>query len=111
MFDSFCAQIAKKIPVDLVPGEHDPSDASFPQRPLHKAYFPRTLKSTQVELASNPHRFELQECDVLATSGLNINKLKKYCIDSDLGEQTSLDLMRATLEWQHLCPIAPDTIW
>lgn len=125
-FTPFLSNILKSLPVDLLPGENDPSDRSLPQQPLHKALFDDAL-SPYFDLenadifhsVSNPYWFDIEGLQLLATSGQQINDITKYVIP--FYEETKslkgdtidhrLDLAEATLKWQNIAPTAPDTLW
>ncbi|KAL2162709.1 hypothetical protein VTH06DRAFT_6545 [Thermothelomyces fergusii] len=40
LLDGFLATLLPTIPVTLLPGAHDPANASYPQQPIHSAMFP-----------------------------------------------------------------------
>lgn len=42
--DAFLAEIAKCCCVTLMPGQHDPTNAMLPQRPLHPCVLPLTSR-------------------------------------------------------------------
>lgn len=124
---SFLVNVLRTIPVDIMPGENDPSDRSLPQQPLHKALFSDVL-SDQLENVeeslfrpvTNPMWFAINGLDLLGTSGQNINDICKYIIpnfnntdDLSVEEQTNarFRMIEGTLKWQNIAPTAPDTLW
>eukprot|EP00978_Attheya_sp_CCMP212_P041252 scaffold234252_cov34-Attheya_sp.AAC.1 len=45
--DAFLGQVgAAGIPVDVIPGKYDPTNANWPQRPLHKSLLPVSCRSS-----------------------------------------------------------------
>jgi hypothetical protein len=54
---------------------------------------------------TNPYDFSLGGTDFLGTSGQTVDDLTLYTSIED-----RLDVMEATLRWQHLAPSAPDTL-
>jgi len=43
------------VPVDIMPGDNDPANRSFPQQPLHSSLFKNTNLSDVCCMATNPH--------------------------------------------------------
>lgn len=122
----FLSNILKSIPVDILPGENDPSDKSLPQQPLHKALFDDALNpffekenSDIFNTVTNPYWFDIAGLQLLATSGQQIDDIVKYIIPYYEETRTlkgdtiehRLDLAEATLKWQNIAPTAPDTLW
>lgn len=125
-FGSFLGNLLKSIPVDILPGENDPSDRSLPQQPLHRALFDEALSPyferenmNVFHSVTNPYWFDIEGCQLLATSGQQINDITKYIIPYYEETKTlkgdniehRLDLIEATLKWQNIAPTAPDTLW
>jgi DNA polymerase delta subunit 2 len=131
--DVFLTQLAASVPVDVMPGEGDPTNQALPQQPLHPCLFPEAARfaaSGSFAAATNPHDFSVGGCDFLGTSGQNIDNMRAYMdvasrassdgkdMDTDTEVKTnlgargaeSLDLMASSLRWQHVAPSAPDTL-
>jgi DNA polymerase delta subunit 2 len=104
--DSLLAQLASALPVDLMPGPHDPSNAALPQQPLHPCLLPEAVRFEQaLSRATNPHECVLAGARVLGTSGQNVDDLFR-CTSAE----SRLDVACDTLAWGHLAPSAPDTL-
>ncbi|SCU85938.1 LADA_0D10968g1_1 [Lachancea dasiensis] len=127
-FGTFMGNILQSIPIDLMPGPHDPSDQCLPQQPLHKALFADAVRpffnNKDCELLSpttNPAWLKFNGIELLGTSGQNIDDICKYVIancpdpklDPDQNEDmvTRLNMMEGCLKWQNIAPTAPDTLW
>ena len=125
--DQFLTQLAASVPVDVMPGEGDPTNQALPQQPLHPCLFPEAARfaaSGSFAAATNPHDFSVGGCDFLGTSGQNIDNMRAYMdvasrassddteVKTNLGARgaESLDLMASSLRWQHVAPSAPDTL-
>ena len=130
--DQFLTQLAASVPVDVMPGEGDPTNQALPQQPLHPCLFPEASRFAPATFAAatNPHDFSVGGCDFLGTSGQNIDNMRAYMdvasrassdgkdMDTDTEVKTnlgargaeSLDLMASSLRWQHVAPSAPDTL-
>jgi len=107
--DVLLTQLAAALPVDLMPGRNDPSNAALPQQPLHACLLPQASRYATLARVTNPHEFELGAGEgalrVLGTSGQNVDDLYRCTTLED-----RLALLAATLEWGHLAPSAPDTL-
>lgn len=124
--DMLLTQLAAAMPVDLMPGDGDPTNHALPQQPLHPCLFPETARyEATFRATTNPHDFSVDGARVLGTSGQNVADLLKYTdmrragtnagADGDEGNGSSspedeLDTLEATLRWQHIAPSAPDTL-
>eukprot|EP01133_Synstelium_polycarpum_P002482 gene2482-2823_t len=104
-FDSFLTELCQSIPVDIIPGETDPTNLSLPQLPLNFCLFPFSVQNTNFNPVTNPYESEMGGRIFLGTSGQNIENAAKY-IDVD----DKLKLMEHLLTWRHLAPTAPDTL-
>ncbi|EFX03435.1 DNA polymerase delta subunit [Grosmannia clavigera kw1407] len=116
MLDEFLAQLLPSMPVTLMPGPDDPSNASIPQQPVHAAMFPQarafsTANETAAEPGSldavtNPWEGEVAGWRILGTSGQTLDDMQRYVQSSD-----RLGMMEATCRWRCCAPTAPDTLW
>lgn len=103
--DSLCAAICSVAPLDLMPGCKDPSGNMLPQKPFHYCLFPKAMEYKSFSRVTNPY-----ECDIggflcLGSSGEPIKDIMRYSKIDDC-----LDAMKATLQWRHMSPTAPDTV-
>lgn len=115
ILDDFLAELLPTLPVTLLPGEHDPANASFPQQPIHTAMFPRSRAFAAapgskergwLDPVTNPWEGELDGWRMLGTGGQNVDDVFKY-VDSE----DRLDMMEAMCRWRCSAPTAPDTLW
>ncbi|CAB4252395.1 similar to Saccharomyces cerevisiae YJR006W POL31 DNA polymerase III (delta) subunit, essential for cell viability [Maudiozyma barnettii] len=134
----FLANTLQTISVDIMPGATDPSDKTLPQQPLNKALFKESLRpyfdhvnDEILNLVTNPYNFQINDVEILTTSGQNIDDIIKYIVpyqekssqetedkevsmDSQEYPEDSiehrLDLMECTMKWQNIIPTAPDTL-
>lgn len=128
--------LSSGIPVDYIPGWHDPTNANWPQRPLHSCLLP--LSSGFVDLFSrgtNPYAGTLgndgkkksEGIKVLGSDGLNIADLRRFLTkgyepkDTKVGDEenssndkasalSSLDALNQTLKYGHMAPTGPDSL-
>lgn len=105
VLDDMLQQLTVSIPVDVMPGDHDPASCLLPQQPLHPCIFPKAFGSSGMKTVTNPYEAEIDGILFLGTSGQNINSIRQY---SQLDD--TLDIMHHTLEWGHLAPTAPDVL-
>ncbi|ORX57896.1 hypothetical protein BCR36DRAFT_580462 [Piromyces finnis] len=137
--DMLLSTLSSSVPIDIMPGDNDPSNRSFPQQPLHSSIFKNTNLSDACYMATNPHLCDIDNLSILGTSGQNINDILRYTdikVDEDDEEQEKdikaeedkmsvdenekemndsvkeepIDMAERTLKWQHLVPTAPDTL-
>jgi DNA polymerase delta subunit 2 len=104
--DLLLSQLAAALPVDLMPGRNDPSNAALPQQPLHACLLPHAARYiATLARVTNPHECALDGVRILGTSGQNVDDLYR-CTDTE----ARLGLLASTLAWGHLAPSAPDTL-
>lgn len=116
--DEFLSTLLPTIPVTMMPGAQDPSNASYPQQPVHSAMFPASRAYAAAPSASlatdepgwfdsvtNPWEGEIDGWRVLGTGGQNVDDVWKY-VDSD----DRLGMMEAMCRWRCSAPTAPDTL-
>lgn len=121
------------VPVDYVPGRHDPTNANWPQRPMHSCLLP--LSCGYVDLfrrGTNPYEVALGGADgeggggvrVLGSDGLNVADLRRFLAKGaprrekeggqqleEEGEDVScLDALNRTLNYGHLASTGPDSL-
>eukprot|EP00731_Ephydatia_muelleri_P028441 Em0020g85a len=103
--DDVLAQLASCVPVDLMPGSHDPTNYHIPQQPLHKCMFPQASRFNNLTGVTNPYMASLDGLRFLGTSGQNVDDIFKFCTLTD-----RLEVLHRTLQWSHMAPTAPDTL-
>ncbi|KAG8159037.1 hypothetical protein KVR01_011480 [Diaporthe batatas] len=115
LLDRFLAALLRTMPVTVLPAEHDPANASYPQQPIHTAMFPKSRpyaaapNSKQkgwLDLVTNPWEGEVDGWRLLGTGGQNVDDLYKY-IDSE----DRVGMMEVMCRWRCSAPTAPDTLW
>ncbi|KAJ2797509.1 DNA polymerase delta small subunit Cdc1 [Coemansia helicoidea] len=105
--DAFLADIAAAMPLTLLPGGTDPTDVALPQQPLHPGMFAACRRYAEFRSTTNPAYFEVDGTVLLASAGQNVDDLARYAV---CGE-TPCELAAASLQWRHIAPSAPDTLW
>ncbi|XP_058152685.1 DNA polymerase delta subunit 2 isoform X2 [Dasypus novemcinctus] len=89
MLDEILLQLSASVPVDVMPGEFDPTNYTLPQQPLHPCMFPLASAYSTLQLVTNPYQ---------AT------------IDGVSSMEDHLEILEWTLRARHLSPTAPDTL-
>nr|XP_012227934.1 PREDICTED: DNA polymerase delta small subunit-like isoform X2 [Linepithema humile] len=107
LMDAFLAEIAKFCCIILMPGQHDPTNAMLPQRPLHACILPLTARYESFKSVTNPWIGKVAECVVMGSSGQPIEDIMKATDATDI---SPLEWLERTLLWKHMCPTAPDTL-
>ncbi|KAK7593036.1 hypothetical protein V9T40_007788 [Parthenolecanium corni] len=103
--DYIIQQLIECIDVDIMPGEFDPTNHTFPQQPLHKCLFPESAQYSTFRSVSNPHACKIENRLVLGSAGEPIADIQRYSNLTD-----PLDILEKTLDWAHMAPTAPDTL-
>ncbi|NXR09899.1 DPOD2 polymerase, partial [Semnornis frantzii] len=105
LLDEILLQLCSSVPVDVMPGEFDPTNYTMPQQPLHHCMLPLSRAYSTLQLVTNPYQATLDGVRFLGTSGQNISDIFKYSSMEDY-----LEILEWTLLAGHLCPTAPDTL-
>ncbi|KAI7941838.1 hypothetical protein MJO29_013912 [Puccinia striiformis f. sp. tritici] len=103
--DDFLTEL--KIPIDLMPGNQDPTIQSLPQQPLHTCLFPKSSSKPdrQLVMGPNPWWAQIGGSTFLGTSGQNSDDIFRY-----VGHEDRLRIAGDMLRWSHIAPTAPDTL-
>ncbi|KAK9368163.1 DNA polymerase alpha/epsilon subunit B-domain-containing protein [Lipomyces kononenkoae] len=106
--DSLLADLSTSVSVDIMPGEQDPTNYSYPQQPINPALVPRTRRflGSSFRSVSNPCWWDIEGLRILGTGGQPVDDIFRYIEDDD-----RLQMMEYSLRWQHCAPTAPDTLW
>ncbi|KAF9368649.1 hypothetical protein CPB97_004403 [Podila verticillata] len=106
IFDGFLQEICSSVPVDIMPGDKDPSSVTMPQQPVHPALLPSAREYSTFHSVTNPYWTSIDNTTLLGTSGQTVDDIYKYVKSED-----RLDMAVKTLAWRHMAPTAPDTLW
>mmetsp|Transcript_18437 Transcript_18437/g.36618 ORF Transcript_18437/g.36618 Transcript_18437/m.36618 type:complete len:581 (+) Transcript_18437:105-1847(+) len=131
----FSEVLSSGIPVDYIPGWHDPTNANWPQRPIHSCLLPHSCSFVDLfGRSTNPFEGILSVGDdenanmrVLGSDGLNIADLRRFLAmsssskieqnnnvtngDSTSVEGTSsMDALHQTFRYGHMAPTGPDSL-
>ncbi|KAM4616989.1 DNA polymerase delta subunit 2 [Polymixia lowei] len=105
LLDELLLQLVASVPVDMMPGQYDPTNYTIPQQPLHRCMFPLSSVYPTLQLACNPHQANIDGVKFLGTSGQNVSDIQKYS-----SMDSHLEILENTLRLRHLAPTAPDTL-
>ncbi|XP_024998599.2 DNA polymerase delta subunit 2 isoform X1 [Gallus gallus] len=105
MLDEILLQLCSSVPVDVMPGEFDPTNYTLPQQPLHRCMLPLSSAYPTLQLVTNPYQADMDGVRFLGTSGQNISDIFKYSSMDDY-----LEILEWTLLAGHISPTAPDTL-
>ncbi|ORX39674.1 DNA polymerase alpha/epsilon subunit B-domain-containing protein [Kockovaella imperatae] len=97
--------LSSSLPVTMVPGPSDPAGATLPQQPLPKVMF-GGKKAGGLDCTTNPTWLEIGGRSLLVTGGQTLDDIYKY-----VPSEGRLGMAQRTLEWRHVAPTAPDTLW
>ncbi|NXX21062.1 DPOD2 polymerase, partial [Podargus strigoides] len=105
MLDEILLQLCTSVPVDVMPGEFDPTNYTLPQQPLHRCMLPLASAYATLRLVTNPYQADVDGIRFLGTSGQNVSDIFKYSSMDDY-----LEILEWTLLAGHISPTAPDTL-
>ncbi|XP_051924078.1 DNA polymerase delta subunit 2 [Hippocampus zosterae] len=105
LLDELLFQLVTSVPVDVMPGQYDPTNYTLPQQPLHRCMFPLSSVYPTLQLASNPYQATVDGVKFLGTSGQNVSDIVRYS-----SMNSHLEILEETLRLRHLAPTAPDTL-
>ncbi|CAL1704119.1 unnamed protein product [Somion occarium] len=123
--------IARSMPIHVLPGESDPSGTILPQQTLPRAMFGGASAYSSFRCETNPAYIHIasgsasnaaakngassskvdaseRRRTLLVNSGQPLNDMFKYL---DSPPHTRLSIASSTLHWRHMAPTAPDTLW
>ncbi|XP_037928858.1 DNA polymerase delta subunit 2 [Teleopsis dalmanni] len=103
--DKWFASWSQSIPVDVMPGAHDPANFMLPQQPFHTCMFPLATKNSTFRSVPNPYACSVDDALIVGTSGQNIQDLLRSTM-----LEKPIEALRSTLMWSHIAPTAPDTL-
>ncbi|KAI9190049.1 DNA polymerase delta small subunit Cdc1 [Blastocladiella emersonii ATCC 22665] len=106
--DDYLSQIAASMPVTLLPGAADPATHTLPQQAIHPACFPKTATSSAFQSVTNPLVAKVSDYAVAACAGQPLDDAFRYIGEGGMDRAT---LAAYFVEWRHLAPSAPDTLW
>ncbi|XP_076658903.1 DNA polymerase delta subunit 2 [Halictus rubicundus] len=107
IMDTFLSDLAKCCAITLMPGEHDPTNAMLPQKPLHPCLLPKTFRLESFKSTTNPWIGRVEGRQVVGNSGQSIEDIIKASGETDI---STIEWLERTLLWRHMCPTAPDTL-
>ncbi|XP_029998916.1 DNA polymerase delta subunit 2 [Sphaeramia orbicularis] len=105
LLDELLLQLVTSVPVDVMPGQYDPTNYTLPQQPLHRCMFPLSSVYPTMQRASNPYQANIDGVRFLGTSGQNVSDIQRYS-----SMNSHLEILEETLRLRHLAPTAPDTL-
>lgn len=129
---AYLTDIARSMPIHLLPGPLDPTGTLLPQQPLPRAMFGEASSFGSFSCETNPSYIYLRpsapsdlssppptgkastsssskyERSILVHSGQPLDDMFRYLPSPPVSR---LSIAESTLHWRHLAPTAPDTLW
>lgn len=104
-------EIARTVPVHVLPGPSDPTGSAMPQQPMPRWIFSLDANDSRssseaIRMESNPTWIHSSGRSVLVHSGQPIDDIYLHTVEMD-----RMNMVRNTLKWRHIAPTAPDTLW
>jgi DNA polymerase delta subunit 2 len=112
----FSEILSSGIPLDYVPGWHDPTNANWPQRPIHSCLMPNSCSFADLfSRSTNPYESVVGGVRVLGSDGLNVADLRRFLTKAEggEGEAVAIDAIEAlnqTFRYGHVAPTGPDSL-
>jgi len=103
--DAFFSQVASALPVELMPGQEDPTNFSMPQEPMHPYLFTEVRKCKDFKAVRNPYEASVAGLNVLGHSGQPVRDILR-CTRGI----TAIEALTKTFDAMHLAPTSPDTM-
>ncbi|THH33896.1 hypothetical protein EUX98_g321 [Antrodiella citrinella] len=125
--------IARSMPIHILPGPTDPSGTILPQQSLPRAMFGGAASYSTFICETNPTYIQLGPATGSATTSAKASASKTSASASDAPKRTilvnsgqpiddifkylpspphdRLSMAESTLHWRHTAPTAPDTLW
>uniref|UniRef100_A0A672LBX4 DNA polymerase delta subunit 2 n=1 Tax=Sinocyclocheilus grahami TaxID=75366 RepID=A0A672LBX4_SINGR len=92
LLDELLMQLVVSVPVDVMPGQYDPTNYTLPQQPLHRCMFPLSVPFPTLQLVNNPYQAIVDGVRFLGTAGQNVSDIVKYSSMDD-----HLEILESTL--------------
>jgi DNA polymerase delta subunit 2 len=120
--DLFLSEICScGVPVDFIPGLHDPTNVNWPQKPIHECLVPNAnVYTNMLSRTPNPYEASIGDKIFMGSDGLNIFDLRcnlgkiNENNDNDANEEAvavnTVDALHSSLKFNHLVPTGPDTV-
>lgn len=137
--DAFLSAVAATLPVAIMPGVNDATNALLPQQPMHRCLLPSASRSENLSRVPNPFACRINGRLFVGTSGQNVDDIAMYdCVkeadenkvlngeegkDQKVGKggaggddeyrangETVLDILELLVTNRHLAPTCPDTL-
>ena len=120
--DCFISQLcAAGIQVDYIPGFSDPTNANWPQKPLHPCLMPMSERYGLLNRSPNPYEATIGGVGILGSDGRNVVDLQRYvakrceqesneCKEVEFENISSLEALEMTLLYNHMAPTGPDSL-
>ena len=105
LFDEKLSYLCQTVPVAVMPGENDPSNAFMPQGPIHNGLLSKSKKYSSLSLLANPVEIEVEGLILLGNSGQSIDDIGRY-----IETGSHLKIAENLLKWRNIAPTAPDTL-
>lgn len=107
MLDEFLSQLAQHVPVDVMPGQNDPTSILMPQQPIHHSLLPKSrIAKNKVTCTPNPYKAKVGDILIVGTAGRVVRSIQEL---SSLNDATGI--LEKCLTWRHLAPTAPDSVY
>lgn len=114
--DRYLLALATSMPVTVMPGHVDSTNALLPQQPLHRCLLPNASRCSNLSRDPNPHAMTIDGVHFVGTSGQNVFDLALYqeqagqTQDESPSAEQTLDLLESLVRGRHLAPTCPDTL-
>jgi len=104
--DLIFAELAASLPVDVMPGQREPTNYTLPQQPLHPCLFSNAARFSSFRTVTNPYDCRVGTARILGSSGEPLADMARYSTPGT----DKLKLLEQTLECRLIAPTAPDTL-
>lgn len=121
--DELVSSLACCMPVDIMPGDSDPSNYTMPQQSFHRCLFPQSARFKSFRAVTNPFEAQVGGVQFYGHAGQPVRSMLQCTLpksadgeengdslESVHSSEDALDCLEQCLRWRHSAPTAPDIL-
>lgn len=123
--DELVSSLACCMPVDIMPGDSDPSNYTMPQQSFHRCLFPQSARFTSFRAVTNPYEAQVGGVQFYGHAGQPVRSMLQCMLpkathadgeengdsqEAGHSSEDALDCLEQCLRWRHSALTAPDLL-